>query len=143
MTGGPQSCPSAQPDMDGATVLGVVERDGGTRQLSYVNATVPVTDALLEATGPVPPTLIYRFAAPCVESKCTHFDGQKCQLAVRIAAGLDPNLEKLPPCSIRKSCRWYRQEGAAACARCSQVVTAVTDRADPLHAIAQPEGAEV
>jgi hypothetical protein len=133
------TCPSSQPDMAGAQVLGVVERGPDGPALSYVNAHVPVTDDLLATTGEVPPTLVFRFAAPCVASKCTHFDGTKCQLAVRIAAGLTPTVDKLPPCAIRKTCRWYLQEGAGACARCPRVVTQVTDEADPLYAIAQPD----
>jgi hypothetical protein len=125
--------------MEDAQVLGVVERgDDGQRLTSYVNAKVPVTDELLEATGPVPPTLVYRFAAGCVEKKCTHFDGQKCQLAVRIADGLEAQVAKLPPCAIRKTCRWYSQEGAAAWGRCPQVVTDVTDAQDPMYEIAKP-----
>ncbi|MDU8927223.1 hypothetical protein RXV86_07490 [Alisedimentitalea sp. MJ-SS2] len=139
MTSDNRTCPSSQPDQEGAQVLGVVERGADGPALSYVNAHVPVTDEVLAATGEVPPTLIYRFAAPCVESKCKHFDGSKCQLAVRIAAGLAPTVDKLPPCAIRKTCRWYVQEGASACGRCPQVVTQVTDEEDPLFRIAQPD----
>lgn len=132
------TCPSAQPDMPGAQVLGVVERGPDGAALSYVNGTVPVTDDVLGVTGEVPPTLVFRFAAPCVAKKCTHFDGQSCRLAVRIAEGLAPAVDKLPPCAIRKTCRWYAQEGTRACARCPQVVTQVTDRDDPLYTIAKP-----
>ena len=135
------TCPSAQPDMDGAQVLGVVGDGADGPALSYVNADLPVSPELLAATGPVPPTLIYRFAAPCVERKCTHFDGQKCRLAARVATQLDPVVDKLPPCAIRKTCRWHAQEGNAACARCPRVVTQVTSTADPMHQIAQPEAA--
>lgn len=139
MSGESLTCPSSQPDMEGAQVLGVVERGPDGPQLAYVNAHVPVTDEVLDATGDVPPTLVYRFAGPCVERKCTHFDGERCQLAVRIAAGLSPAVDKLPPCAVRKTCRWYLQEGAAACGRCPQVVTQVMDRADPLFRIARPQ----
>lgn len=126
----PLSCPSAQPEMPDAQVLGVVERGPEGPELTYVNAHVPVTPDLLEATGAVPPTHVLRFAAPCAESKCTHFEAGKCQLAVRIADGLSPRVDKLPPCAIRRTCRWYVQEGAAACHRCPQVVTRMQE-ADP------------
>lgn len=130
MSDAPLTCPSAQPGMTGAQVLGVIERDGDAARLAYVNARVPVTDDLLAAAGDAPPTLVYRFAAPCAEKKCTHFDGAKCQLAVRIARGLAPAVDRLPPCAIRKTCRWYAQEGQPACARCPQVVTRM-ERPDP------------
>lgn len=135
----PLSCPSAQPDMPGAQVLGVVERDaGGAPRLAYAAGHVPVTDAVLAATGPVPPTLVYRFAAGCAESKCQHFDGSACQLAARIARQLGPEVSALPACAIRKTCRWHAQEGAAACHRCPQVVTQLEDATGPMASVARP-----
>lgn len=125
--------------MADAQVLGVVERGPDGSAVAYVNDTVPVTPEILAATGDAPATLVFRFAAPCVESKCTHFDGVKCQLAARVAEGLDRVVDKLPPCAIRKTCRWYAQEGARACARCPQVVTQVTDADDPLYSVALPD----
>ena len=35
----------------------------------------------------------------------------------------DPVVRALPRCAIRPTCRWFRQEGPAACFRCPQVVT--------------------
>lgn len=122
--------------MEDAQILGVIERGPGGPALSYVNGHVPASDDLRAATGMVPPTLVYRFAAPCATSRCTHYDGQKCQLATRIVQQLRPVVDKLPPCAIRRSCRWYEQEGAPACERCPQVVTQVMDHADPLYAVA-------
>ncbi|GAA4216818.1 hypothetical protein GGQ68_002964 [Sagittula marina] len=131
MTG--KLCPSAQPDMAGAQVLGV-HRPG--QDVAYVAGTVPVTDAVLAATGDVPPTLVYRFAAPCAEKRCGHFDGERCQLATRIAAKLSPVETRLPACAIRKTCRWHGQEGSAACLRCPQVTTTITEENDPLRDVA-------
>jgi hypothetical protein len=119
-------------------VIGVVEHGADGAQLAYVNGYVPVLDELIAATGPVPPTLVYRFAAPCASGRCIHFDGQNCQLAARIVEELMPRVEKLPACAIRKTCRWHMQEGAAACLRCPQVVTQVTERSDPLFRVAMP-----
>ncbi len=124
------SCPSAQPEMEGAQVLGVIERGAEGPALAYVNAPVPVTPALLEASGAVPPTHVMRFSAPCAESACTHFSDGACQLARRIARGLEPVVDHLPPCTIRRTCRWYAQEGQPACTRCPQVVTRM-EEADP------------
>ena len=128
------ACPSAQPDMEGAQVLGVVEEGG----LAYVAGRLPVTEALLDAMGPVPPTLLMRFAAPCATEACAHFEGGACQLARRIARDMAPVVERLPACAIRPNCRWHAQEGAEACRRCPQVVTRI-DAPDPaLIAIAGP-----
>lgn len=113
--------------MEGARVLGIVERDSGQPRVAYVAGAVPVTPEVTEATGPVPPTHVMRFAAPCVESSCTHFDGTRCKLAARVAEGLAPVVRHLPPCAIRRTCRWHAQEGRAACLRCPQVVTRIED----------------
>ena len=66
---------------------------------------------------------VFRFAAHCEENKCRHFDGSHCQLATRIVQILPAVTDGLPPCLIRAECRWFQQEGKAACMRCPQVVT--------------------
>ena len=116
-------CPSAQPNMEDARVLGVV---GGTPEapaLAYLNERLAVSDELLASTAPAKPTQVFRFAARCEESKCCHFDGAKCNLATRIVQILPAVTEALPACLIRPECRWYEQEGRAACMRCPQVIT--------------------
>ena len=116
-------CPSAQPEMAGSVVLGVV---GGTVEdprLSYLEEPLPVTDELLGLSGPVQPTEVFRFAAHCEEAACCHFDGQNCRLATRIVQILPAVIDALPPCKLRAACRWYQQEGAPACLRCPQIIT--------------------
>ena len=116
-------CPSAQPTTDDAQVLGVVTGAAGTPRIAYLNARLPAV-ALAGATGGLPATRVLRFAARCESSQCVHYDGNACRLASRIVAGLDPVVDALPPCTIRRTCRWHAQEGRAACLRCPQVVTA-------------------
>jgi hypothetical protein len=36
-------------------------------------------------------------------------------------------VDDIAPCPIRKTCRWFAQEGKAICLRCAGVVTAVDD----------------
>lgn len=120
---GGQMCPSAQPEMREARVLGVV---GGTPEaplVGYLNEAVPVTAEVLALSGDAHPADVMRFAARCEESKCCHFDGKNCNLATRIVQILPAVVEVLPACLIRPECRWYLQEGRAACLRCPQVVT--------------------
>jgi hypothetical protein len=32
-------------------------------------------------------------------------------------------VDALPPCTIRNNCRWFSQEGEAACKRCPEITT--------------------
>lgn len=91
--------------------------------LAYLNEYLGVTKEILASTAPVNPAQVFRFAAGCEEKACRHFDGAKCQLATRIVQILPAVAEALPACLIRPTCRWYQQEGRAACMRCPQVVT--------------------
>ena len=129
------SCPSAQPDMAGAEVLGVLQR-GGAPRLAYLSEALPVSDDVLALAGRATPTEVFRFAAPCAERSCQHFDGVDCKLASRIVAGLAPVVDALPPCRLRTSCRWFAQEGRPACLRCPQVVTHTRSPSEHLRAVA-------
>ena len=77
--------------------------------------------------APLKPTEVFRLAATCAEHKCLHFDGADCQLATRIVQILPAVVTTLPPCIIRQDCRWYSQEGGAACRRCPEVTTVSYD----------------
>jgi hypothetical protein len=119
----PLLCPSAQPDMEEARVLGVVGGTPDAPALAYLNERLGVSRELLASTAPVKPTQVFRFAARCQEKACCHFDGKNCNLATRIVQILPAVTEALPACLIRPECRWYQQEGKAACTRCPQVIT--------------------
>ena len=121
------SCPSAQPDAEDSVIFGVILGGPGARKVGYLSETRPVTPATLAVTGEVWPTEVFRIAAPCAEAACKHFAGSECSLVRRMVEHLAPVVGGVPPCGIRKTCRWFRQEGKAACSRCPQVVT---DRRD-------------
>lgn len=116
-------CPSAQPDWEGAVVLGVVLGTAEAPRLAHLEVLQPVTDELMALAGPVTPTEIFRIAAPCLGIGCGHFDGTDCRLVQRLVTLLPSVTEALPPCLLRPFCRWWRQEGKSACLRCPQVVT--------------------
>src|SRR5215468_6657421 len=61
------------------------------------------------------------------EHKCPHFDGANCQLATRVVRILPAVVDRLPACVIRKECRWFSQEGEAACKRCPEITTVSYD----------------
>ena len=77
-------CPSAQPGMDRAIVLGVVQRDGPGPIVEYLNARLAATPEVLATAAPLKPTEVFRLAATCAEHKCPHFDGADCRLAARV-----------------------------------------------------------
>ncbi|HLI62165.1 MAG TPA: hypothetical protein VKV05_02115 [Terriglobales bacterium] len=130
-------CPSAQPEMPGSRVLGVVGGTPGATEVAYLNEHLPVTEDLLRLAGPVPPTQVFRFAAQCDERACAHFDGTNCKLATRIVNILPAVVDALPPCLIRATCRWYQQEGRAACMRCPQIVTLTYEPSEAMRLAAE------
>lgn len=137
-------CPSAQPGMGDVQVLGVISRDAGQPGLAYLDEPVAATPELMALAAPVAVSEVFRLSARCEESKCTHFDGARCQLAVRIAKLLPEAVDTLPACNIRRDCRWFRQEGRAACLRCPQIVTGNPEADERLKVVAgMPEGASV
>ena len=129
-------CPSAQPGMGDVQVLGVVSRDADAPRLAYLDQPMAATPEMLELAAPVAVSEIFRLSARCEEQKCMHFDGSKCQLAVRIATLLPEAVDTLPACNIRSDCRWFRQEGRAACLRCPQIVTGNAEADDLLRRVA-------
>lgn len=120
-------CPSAQPGMENCRILGLVQPEGAATRLAYLNEHVAATPELLALSAPVKPTEVFRRAATCAEHKCPHFDGSDCRLAARIVRLLPAVVDTMPPCLIRKECRWYAQEGPAACRRCPEVTTVSYD----------------
>jgi hypothetical protein len=132
----PLKCPSAQPGMDGVQVLGVISRDGEQPLLAYLDEPVAPTPEMLALADPLPVSHVFRLAARCEESKCTHFDGMRCQLAVRIAKMLPEVVDSLPACTIRPECRWFRQEGRSACLRCPQIITGTYEADETLQQVA-------
>lgn len=116
-------CPSAQPGMDQCRVLGVVRWEAPTPMLEYLDQHLPATPEILATAAPLKPTEVFRLAATCAEHKCPHFDGADCRLATRVVQILPAVVNMLPPCIIRKHCRWYSQEGGEACKRCPEITT--------------------
>ncbi len=128
-------CPSAQPGMDNCHVLGVVQHDGPKPMVLYLNKPLPATPDVLAMAAPLKPTEVFRLSGTCAEHACPHFDGADCQLATRVARMLPAVVDALPPCIIRKDCRWFSQEGGAACLRCPEVTTVTYDTSAEMQAV--------
>ncbi len=95
--------------------------------LEYLNQLLPASPEILALAAPLKPTEVFRLSATCAEHKCPHFNGKDCQLATRVVQILPAVVDPLPPCIIRKECRWYSQEGGAACKRCPAITTVSYD----------------
>jgi hypothetical protein len=135
-------CPSAQPDDPQAVIVGVVRREDGTARVQILPQTVPPETLTGYVPSSLRPSEVLRFAAPCAEQRCAHFDGNRCLLADRIVARLLPVVERLPPCAIRQTCRWFSQEGAEACRRCPQIITEPYAPSDVMREVSHPRSKE-
>ncbi|MBW4565264.1 MAG: nitrogen fixation protein [Mojavia pulchra JT2-VF2] len=131
-------CPSAKPEFVDAVVFGVVAGAAAAPHIAYLKQPLPITDELLAKASPVTPAEIFRAATSCAQLGCQHFDGKDCRLAMRIVEKLPAVVEQLPPCSIRRDCRWWQQEGKAACMRCPQIITDNYSPSEQLRQAADP-----
>lgn len=116
-------CPSTS--VENSTVfLGMITP---ARTVAYVTPEVPVAsvrESLDESQGPLERR--YRFAGPCVTDSCGFWTGDHCGLGAKLVESYqdtgEPQLD-LPKCAIRRTCRWFAEQGPAACSPCSYVVT--------------------
>jgi hypothetical protein len=119
--GGVKSCPSA-PCVEGAVLLGVKTTSG---RIAYVQPPTRIDAefvARVEAMGR--PESRFRFSLPCSTSSCPQWTGTGCGVIDHVLADAAVAAEstRLPTCAIRRTCRWYAQRGADACAVCPLVV---------------------
>ena len=133
-------CPSAFPEWEGARLFAVVGGTPERPETAYLVQPQPVTPDILALAGPVAPIEVFRFAAPCAARGCQQFDvaTDSCQLAAKTSRIAPVVVHKLPRCAIRANCRWWVQEGAAACQRCPQVATLNYAPSDAMRIAADP-----
>src|SRR5437588_12463204 len=77
-------CPSAQPEVPGSVIFGVIQGTPQEPRLVHLTEPQASTPEMLHLSAPVKPTEVFRFAAPCAEAGCRHFDGHNCQLVGRV-----------------------------------------------------------
>jgi hypothetical protein len=131
-------CPSARPETPNSAVFGIIGGSIEQPDVQYLQESQPVTEELMALANPVAPTEVFRIAATCETSKCQHFDGQDCKLAQRVVDRLPTVTEQLPPCAIRRDCRWFQQEGKTACFRCPQIITDYANASELVEQVAMP-----
>ena len=115
-------CPSYA-SVPGALLLGRLADDG---TMGLLKSPIPVTAEFLEAIHSPERDVdsAWRFAGPCMQSACSRWESGGCQVAKQAVALPLPDgaTETLPECGIREACRWFNQQGRAACAACVFVV---------------------
>jgi hypothetical protein len=116
-------CPSAQPAMEGGQIFGIAGGTAEVPRITYLDRPIPITPEIASLAHPVEPDEVFRVAARCAEGRCVHFSGSRCELGQRAVMLLQPVVSSLPPCAIRPRCRWFAEQGRAACMRCPQIVT--------------------
>lgn len=126
-TAGDLSCPSASAHSENPQVFGVVVGGADAPELAYLNEPVPLSEQLGLLPDDVRPAEVFRMKSRCMGGSCQHYSesGSHCSLIKHIVEALPPVLDALPPCSIRRECRWFAEEKSQACLRCPQVVTDV------------------
>jgi hypothetical protein len=132
------SCPSALPEQPGAQIIGVVRGESGATFMQPLPRALPVGAFVDLIPATVRPTEVLRFSAPCAERRCAHFEQGKCHLATRVVSELSAVTERLTPCAVRPTCRWFGQEGPAACRRCPQVITEPYAASELMREVARP-----
>jgi hypothetical protein len=116
------SCPSSLCEED-ALLLGVVGADG---TVGYVQPPTRVSaDFVRQAQARGHPERWFRFSSPCRQAACPQWTGAGCGV-IDVVIGskpLDaPAPTRLPACGIRRSCQWFAQHGADACAVCPLII---------------------
>jgi hypothetical protein len=119
---------------EGALLLGIVGSDG---KVGYINPAPMVGKEFVEKAREqgVAPEHRFRFAAPCLETGCTHWSGTRCGVidqAKSVSETTQRDVDQtdsLPRCAVRPDCRWFAQVGPAACSVCPTVFNYVAPEA--------------
>lgn len=116
-------CPSSL-CLEGSALIGVANSEG---TVDILPKPVPVTEDFVLAANEADkrPEMRFRFANRCVQNACQQWNGKGCGIVDRVMdfISIEEKIKKLPACGIRKSCRWYLQNGPNACAVCKFVIT--------------------
>ena len=117
---GSLSCPSRACE-PGVRLLGVMRPSG---HLAYVQTPVPIDEGFVaRARAEGSPERRFRFTGACIGGACPQWTGDRCAVADEVVSAIPVAVyAKLPACTIRKTCRWFAQSGAAACRVCDQVI---------------------
>ena len=133
----PLDCPSV-PAQSGSVVIGVIQRRAGQAEVTMLRRAAPLRDVAHLIPDALRATDVLRLAGPCAAGICRHFADRRCSLASRVVAHLPAVSGRPPPCALRPTCRWWNQEGVAACLRCPQIVTEPSEYGPAMESLATP-----
>jgi hypothetical protein len=116
-------CPSATCSTT-ASLLGIVQEN---KKVKLLETPVKLTDEFIRTELEFgEPERRFRFSDKCVKSGCKQWTGAACGVISELSS-MNPSIEDdethLPKCFIRRTCRWYSQEGGRACKICLFVIT--------------------
>jgi hypothetical protein len=114
-------CPSAR-NASGASLIGAVDAAGRVVFLGAPRILDPAESSWLDSQGG---EAAFRFAGACLTAGCPRWHGS-CEVGAVVAAAVaeaGTATTRLPACGIRARCRWWHDQGPAACAGCAYVVT--------------------
>ena len=119
-------CPSVTGEAADARIIGHVGAGG---VVAAIPTPIPLTPAMRASLGPRPERM-FRLAGTCSEERCANWQNASCGLIGRMRDLRDPggNTDAdaapatLARCGIRQDCRWWLQDGPAACRVCPRVV---------------------
>jgi len=131
-------CPSADSRLPDAKVIGIVRDAGAPAAVEILPVAVEPKLLIDLIPAELPVRSVLRFAGSCQESACSHFSAGRCELASRVVAQLPEVVDRIARCAIRPRCKWWHQEGIAACRRCPQVLTEPLAPTETMVAVATP-----
>ena len=123
-------CPSSA-DWSVRYVIGRRKTDG---TIQFAKELVPAGPEVMKHIQLVGDDYAYRFGGVCMQGDCAHWsDG--CALGESVTkVGIEKKLKPRGPCAFRTLCRWFAENGDAACGGCAFVSRGVVqhvDRRDP------------
>jgi hypothetical protein len=135
------TCPSSD-SAHGNLLIGIVRADGS---VAPIHPPLGIDDDFVRKAGEasqLPPEARFRLAGPCLTTSCRQWTGTRCAVGDAVADASPSRPERLPACAIRSTCRWWSQNGPAACRSCALVVHTPPGVCDPNIADDRPDGLE-
>jgi hypothetical protein len=115
------TCPSGLCS-SGNLLIGIVQNNG---VIASIRPALQVDDDFVRKAHDAsnsPPETRFRFAGPCVSTSCEQWAQGRCTVGDAVAQELPGGDSHLRACVIRSTCRWWAQNGPAACHSCSGIV---------------------
>ena len=119
-------CPSSA-DWSVRYVIGRRKDDGTTQ---YSKELVPAGPEVVDHLRLVGDDYAYRFGGVCMQGDCAHW-ANGCDLGVNVTkVAIEKKLKPRDPCAFKTLCRWFAENGAAACGGCAFVSRGIVSKVD-------------